>query len=113
MSNLPWTVYSSYAEVKINPRLSSTAWADSVLITWENLASFFEFFGIKSWEPNNFFKSERFLKDEALVFYHFFPECLAVNEEDNVTLTFNISRLNPVRHRYDMIFLNLERFEWT
>lgn len=113
MSNLIWTTYSSYAEVKVCPRLSSTLWADSVLVTWELLGQFFDFFGIKNWEPTQFLKQERFNQDEALIFYQFFPECLAINEDDSVTLTFNLARLSPVRHRYDMIFLNLHRLEWT
>jgi len=36
-----------------------------------------------------------------------------VDEEDNVTLTFNLARLNPIRHRYEAIFLDLHRYEWT
>lgn len=36
-----------------------------------------------------------------------------MNEADSVTLTFSLARLNPIRHRYDLIFLRLHRFEWT
>lgn len=86
---------------------------DSVLVTWEQLGLFFEFFGINDWEPTTFLKNERFSQAESLLFYEFFSECLAVDEEDNVTLTFNLARLNPIRHRYEAIFLDLHRYEWT
>lgn len=74
---------------------------------------FFKFFGVKDWEPTSFLKNERFNHTEALLFYQYFSECLAVDEDDNVTLTFSLARLNPVRHRYDAIFLDLHRYEWT
>ena len=93
--------------------MSSTLWADSVLVTWEQLGQFFAFFGIQDWEPSNFLKRERFTQDEALIFYHFFTETLSLDEDDNVTLTFSLSRLNAVLHRYDRIFLDLQRYEWT
>ena len=95
------------------PRLSSTLWMDSVLVTWEQLSLFFEFFGVKDWEPTTFLKNERFSQAESLLFYEFFSECLAVDEEDSVTLTFNLARLSPIRHRYEAIFLDLHRYEWT
>lgn len=95
------------------PRLTSTTWADSVSITWEQLGTFFEFFGILNWEPTQFLKNQRFNQDESLIFYQYFPECLAVNESDSVSMSFSLSRLNPIRHRYDSIFLNLHRYEWT
>ena len=107
MNDLTQTRYSSYIEVKVCPRLSSTLWADSVLVTWEQLGQFFAFFGIKDWEPSNFLKRERFTQDEALIFYHFFTETLSLDEDDNVTLTFSLSRLNSILHRYDRIFLDL------
>jgi hypothetical protein len=86
---------------------------DSVLVTWEQLGLFFEFFGVKDWEPTTFLKNERFSQAESLLFYEFFSECLAVDEEDSVTLTFNLARLSPIRHRYEAIFLDLHRYEWT
>lgn len=113
MSNLEKTSYCSYAEVKVCPRVSSTLWADSVLVSWENMAEFFAFFGIFKWDPIGFLKRESFNQQESLIFYKFFPECLCLNENDNVSLKLDLTRLSPVRHYYDLVFLNLHRFEWT
>ena len=88
-------------------------WADSVVVSWENLQKFFRYFGLKNWDAANLLKSLQFNQAEAFIFYHFFGECLAMDPDDNVTLTFSIDRLNDTKLKHDTIFLHLQRYEWT
>ena len=88
-------------------------WADSVVVSWENLQKFFRYFGVKNWDPAGLLKRQSFNQAEAFIFYHFFGECLAMDPDDNVTLTFSIDRLNDTRIKFDSVFLHLQRHEWT
>jgi len=82
-------------------------WADSVVISWESLQKFFRYFGMKNWEPLSFLKRQQFNQAEAFVFYHFFGVCLAIDQDDNVTLTFSLDRLDDTKLKFDTIFLHL------
>lgn len=113
MNGLVWSRFQSYIEIGLCTRLSATMWADSVIVSWESLTHFFKYFGLTQWDPANMLKRQQFDKAEAFIFYNFFSECLAMDADDNVTLTFNLERLNDVRHKYEMIFLYLQKFEWT
>lgn len=94
-------------------RLSNSLWFDSVQVTWEQIGKFFSFFGMKNWEPSSFLKRMKFNQAEAFLFYNFFAECLDVDKGDCVSLVFSLDRLSEVRHKYDMIFLNIAEFEWV
>ena len=46
------------------------------------------------------------------MFYNFFSECLGVDENDQVTLTFSLNRLSDEVQKYDRIFLKLNDYKW-
>jgi len=103
------SLYRSYAEVKICSKLSTTTWDDSVNVSWESLTKFFNFFGYKEWSPIQFLKRSKFSRVEAFLFYQHFSECLVMDSRDGIKLVFDIKKLHEVRHKYDLIFLNLEK----
>jgi hypothetical protein len=45
MQNKERTRFASYVEIKVFSKLSTTTWEDNLVVSWESLSKFFQFFG--------------------------------------------------------------------
>jgi len=94
------TQFESYIEIQIFSKLSTSKWDDNVAVSWENLVTFFNFFGMR-FDPVQMMRNNKFTKNESLLFYRFLPECLTLDDEHGTDLIFDISRLNDECIKHD------------
>ena len=106
------TRHQSYAEIRLFSKLSTTVWDDSVLIPWEALQTFFEFFGLP-FDPIDFLKRRRFSKAEAFLFYQHIGDCLLLDPVHGAELLFDLTALTDIRHKHNMIYLQLDKHDYV
>ena len=94
------TKYLSCIEILLFSKLSTSVWDDSVLITWENLQTFFQFFGLE-FDAHEYLKRGCFSKAEAFLFYHYVGDCLMLEPSHGAYLIFDLTVLTQRAYHYD------------